>query len=76
MTNQEIITKIIIGVEKKSDYCFAKYDDETIGYVWQQYKFLKSIAPSNFSDESIIEDTINRIISQMFFHEIGHPVIC
>ena len=69
MTFQEIITKIIVGIEQKSEYCFENYSDETIGYVWQQFKFLKSIAPANHSTESLIEDTINRIIMQMVLSE-------
>lgn len=72
MTFEEIVKKIIFGIEKKSDYCFENYNEETVGYVWQQFKFLKSIAP-NHSTESLIEDTINRIIMQMVLSEYNIP---
>ena len=69
MTFEEIVNKIIFGIEEKSEYCFENINEETVGYVWQQFKFLKSIAPANHSTESLIEDTINRIITQMVLSE-------
>ena len=72
MTFEEIVKKIIFGIEEKSDYCFENYNEETVGYVWQQFIFLKSIAP-NHSTDSLIEDTINRIITQMVLSEQRIP---
>lgn len=68
MTFEEIVKKIIFGIEEKTDFCFENYNEETVGYVWQQFNFLKTIAP-NHSTESLIEDTINRIITQMVLSE-------
>ena len=73
MTFEEIVNKIILGIEEKSEYCFENINEETVGYVWQQFKFLKSIAPANHSTESLIEDTINRIIMQMVLSEYNIP---
>ena len=63
----KIIAKIIVGVEKNADIVFENpTDPQLFKYVFANYKFMRKVIPSKYSDKEVVEHTINRIVMQYF----------